>query len=154
MSLHDLKSCLFGTTSFETGLPHLGTPSIIISSSFLTSAQCSPLSPSLGHLCVPPAWAPNCHYDGGQGGTEESPFFVNCCCGRCDADKTCVQDSITGSGLWQPIMSPLCPTEGCGTEGDLKGFDWCLVSSILSMACCRLNDYNPPGRCVHLPKPS
>ena len=31
---------------------------------------------------------------------------------------TCVIDSATGTGLWQPTnYTKLCPTEGCGTEG-------------------------------------
>merc|ERR1719264_39336 len=30
---------------------------------------------------------------------------------------TCVPDSTTGSGLWQPMYFPLCPAEGCGSEG-------------------------------------
>ena len=86
-------------------------------------AQCPPLPPSPGNLCVPPAGEQVCLYDGGHGGTRESPLVVNCCCGRCPDDVTCAPDSITGSGLWQPIpYSPLCPTEGCGTEGEFEGF--------------------------------
>ena len=83
------------------------------------SGQCPALRPSPGNLCVPPAGNQVCHYDGGQGGTsEESPLIVTCCCGRCPEDVTCAPDSITGSGLWQSIAySPLCPTEGCGTDG-------------------------------------
>ena len=83
------------------------------------SGQCPALPPSPGNLCVPPAGNQVCLYDGGQGGTsEDSPLIVNCCCGRCPDDVTCAPDSITGSGLWQSIAySPLCPTEGCGTDG-------------------------------------
>ena len=83
------------------------------------SGQCPALPPSPGNLCVPPAGNQVCHYDGGQGGTsEDSPLIVTCCCGRCPDDVTCAPDSITGSGLWQSIAySPLCPTEGCGTDG-------------------------------------
>merc|ERR1712110_960754 len=49
----------------------------------------------------------------------QSPFVSNCCCGQCDVEPkiTCAHDSITGSGLWQPMHSPLCPAEGCGSEG-------------------------------------
>ena len=83
------------------------------------SGQCPALPPSPGNLCVPPAGNQVCLYDGGQGGTsEDSPLIVTCCCGRCPDDVTCAPDSITGSGLWQSIAySPLCPTEGCGTDG-------------------------------------
>ena len=83
------------------------------------SGQCPALPPSPGNLCVPPAGNQVCHYDGGQGGTsKDSPLIVTCCCGRCPDDVTCAPDSITGSGLWQSIAySPLCPTEGCGTDG-------------------------------------
>merc|ERR1712198_267311 len=73
------------------------------------SDDCPPLPPSPGHLCVAPAGAQYCHYDGGNGGT------VNCCCSRCDT--TCAPDSTTGSGLWQPMHWTLCPAEGCGSEG-------------------------------------
>ena len=83
------------------------------------SGQCPALPPSPGNLCVPPAGNQVCHYDGGQGGTsKDSPLIVTCCCGRCPDDVTCAPDSITGSGLWQSnAYSPLCPTEGCGTDG-------------------------------------
>ena len=90
--------------------------------SITNSGQCPALPPSPGNLCVPPAGNQVCHYDGGQGGTsEDSPLIVTCCCGRCPDDVTCAPDSITGSGLWQSIAySPLCPTEGCGIEGEFK----------------------------------
>ena len=42
----------------------------------------------------------------------------NCCCGQCDVDMTCAPDSTSGSGLWQPKHPMLCPTEGCGSEGE------------------------------------
>jgi len=77
-------------------------------------SECPPARPSLGHLCVAPAGAQDCHY--------ESSIYsfggnVNCCCGRCDSNVTCAPDSTTGSGFWQPIHFPLCPAEGCGSEG-------------------------------------
>ena len=61
-------------------------------------------------------WSPGLLlWDGGI--SKDSPLIINCCCGRCDADKTCAPDSITGSGSWQLMNSPLCPAEGCGIEG-------------------------------------
>jgi len=79
------------------------------------SSECPPLRPSPGHLCAAPAGALDCHYESlnvSFGGN------VNCCCGRCNIDMTCAQDSTTGSGFWQPTMySTLCPAEGCGSEG-------------------------------------
>ena len=81
--------------------------------------ECPLLPPSPYHLCVAPSGAQDCHYDSGNGGTEQSPFVSKCCCGQCDVEKiTCASDSTTGSGLWQPMHSPLCPAEGCGSEGD------------------------------------
>merc|ERR1719500_732127 len=58
----------------------------------------------------------DCHYEnliGNNGGT------ANCCCGQCDIDMTCAPNSTTGSGLWQPMYSTLCPAEGCGSEGEV-----------------------------------
>ena len=80
---------------------------------------CPPLPPSAGHLCVAPALDQDCLYDGSSGGTSwQSPLVVNCCCGRCDLDSICAHDSTTGSGIWQPMHSPLCPAEGCGSDGE------------------------------------
>ena len=92
---------------------------IAAKTSITNSGQCPALPPSPGNLCVPPAGNQVCLYNGGQGGTsKDSPLIVTCCCGRCPEDVTCAPDSITGSGLWQSIAySPLCPTEGCGTDG-------------------------------------
>ena len=82
--------------------------------------ECPPLPPTPGHLCFTPAGAQDCYYKGGNGGTDQSPFVSKCCCGRCEAEPmiTCASDSTTGSGLWQPMHSPLCPAEGCGSEGE------------------------------------
>ena len=81
--------------------------------------ECPPLPPTPGHLCVTPAGAQDCHYDDSNGGTEQSPFVSKCCCGQCETDPiTCAPDSTTGSGLWQPMHSPLCPVGGCGSEGE------------------------------------
>ena len=33
---------------------------------------------------------------------------------------TCAHDLTTGSGLWQPMHSTICPAEGCGTTGIVK----------------------------------
>ena len=86
---------------------------------FVHWPECPPSPPKLGHLCVPPAGAQACHYDDANGGSEQSPFVSKCCCGRCDTDTiTCAPDSITGFGVWLTIYSPLCPAEGCGSEGE------------------------------------
>ena len=46
----------------------------------------------------------------------------HCCCGHCQdpgwLNLSCVLNSTTGAGLWQPRHSPLCPVEGCGSEGE------------------------------------
>lgn len=73
----------------------------------------SPSPPTPGQPCSQLPGVQDCHYNGNQGGSSESPLLANCCCGRCDTDMTCTP----GSGIWQPMYSPLCPTEGCGTEG-------------------------------------
>jgi len=71
------------------------------------AAQCPPIAPSPGQLCVPPAGAQPCQYD-------------VCCCGRCHTEFTCdAPDSITGSGIWQPKSLRFCPVEGCGNEGKI-----------------------------------
>ena len=75
----------------------------------------SPSPPTPGQPCSQLPGVQDCHYDVNQGGSSESPLVTNCCCGRCDTDMTCAP----GSGIWQPsLYSPLCPTEGCGTEGE------------------------------------
>ena len=68
----------------------------------------SPIPPTPGQPCNLPG-ALDCPYHGLTG---------NCCCGQCDLDMTCAPDSTNGSGLWQPKHSMLCPTEGCGSEGE------------------------------------
>ena len=89
----------------------------VLSKTIISSTQpeCPPLHPSPDHLCAAPAGTLDCHYEFltiNNGGT------VNCCCGQCDIDMTCAPDSITGSGLWQPMYSTLCPEDGCGSEGE------------------------------------
>ena len=86
--------------------------------SFEPQPGCPPLPPSAGHLCIAPAGNQDCHYDGNNVGNNGGTAF-NCCCGRCDIDRICAHDSTTGSGIWQPMLSPLCPAEGCGIEGEL-----------------------------------
>ena len=78
----------------------------------LYTSECPALPPSPGHLCVPPTGVLNCTY------TAESLTVEQCCCGVCPQNFTvsCVLDSISGAGVWQ---STLCPSEGCGSEGEL-----------------------------------
>ena len=74
----------------------------------------SPSPPTPGQPCTLPGEL-ECHYENlidNYGGT------ANCCCGQCDVDMICASDSTTGSGLWQPMHSTLCPAEGCGIEGE------------------------------------
>ena len=78
---------------------------------------CPSLPPLPNHLCTAPSGSQNCHYDDSNGGTEDVPMLVNCCCNRCDLDMTCSVESSTGLGLWQPAYPQLCPAEGCGREG-------------------------------------
>ena len=94
---------------------------------FCSPAECPPLPPKSGHLCASPE-SQDCLYDGRSGGSRESPFVVNCCCGRCEFDMTCAPDSISGFGLWQKMHPMLCPTEGCGSEGKLVLLSACLFS--------------------------
>ena len=78
----------------------------------------------------------------------------HCCCGRCsdyslcngnhiDEDTNmcepmhwltlaCVNDSTTGSGLWRP-KDPLCPSKGCGSEGEWFGECFCLNLNFLDV---------------------
>jgi len=79
------------------------------------SSECPPLPPSQGHLCAAPVGKQDCHYENFI--ANSFGLTVNCCCGQCDIDMTCAPDSTTGSGLWQPMHSPLCPADGCGSEG-------------------------------------
>ena len=90
--------------------------------SFSIWLECPSLPPIPGYLCVTPAGSQDCHYgDGSEGGTDLAPFVSKCCCGQCDTDTiTCAPDSTTGSGLWYPMHSPLCPAQGCGTKGRQK----------------------------------
>ena len=70
-------------------------------------SDCPPL-PSPSQLCVPPSRGQqNCSYNAGD----------HCCCGQCPQSFTfsCVLDSTSGAGFWH---STLCPTEGCGSEGE------------------------------------
>ena len=67
----------------------------------------SPIPPTPGQPCNLPGTL-DCSYG----------LTGNCCCGQCDVDMTCAPDSTNGSGLWQPKHSMLCPTEGCGSEGE------------------------------------
>ena len=91
-----------------------------------STSECPQLPPALGHLCPSPAGGKDCHYDDGNGGSEQLPFVSNCCCGRCDTDTiTCQPDSITGAGLWQSKLSMLCPADGCGTDaGEWRRHNW------------------------------
>ena len=72
----------------------------------------SPIPPTAGQPCSQLPEPLDCHYENSTGLT------VNCCCGQCDVDMTCAPDSTTGSGLWQPMHSPLCPADGCGSQGN------------------------------------
>ena len=70
--------------------------------------DCPLLPPTLGHLCVPPTTANDCHYN-----------TDHCCCGNCPQRFTfsCAVDSTTGAGLWEKLHSSICPAHGCGKEG-------------------------------------
>merc|ERR1719350_896022 len=80
------------------------------------SSECPPLPPSPGHLCAAPDGTLDCQY---ENLIDISALTGTCCCGQCDIDMTCAPDSTTGSGLWQPMHSPLCPAEGCSSEGNV-----------------------------------
>ena len=67
----------------------------------VTEEEVPRLRPSMGHLCVTPAGAQDCHYDSSTSGTYQSPLVVTCCCDRCDTSMTCALDSTTGFRLWQ-----------------------------------------------------
>ena len=74
-------------------------------------SECSLASP--GSPCTN-LEAEDCKYDYVVG--------EHCCCGQCTDPGwlylACVLDSTTGSGLWQPMHSPLCPAEDCGSNGE------------------------------------
>ena len=74
----------------------------------------SPIPPTPGQPCNLPG-ALDCHY---ENHIDNHGLAGNCCCGQCDIDMTCAPDSTTGSGLWQPKHPMLCPTKGCGSEGE------------------------------------
>ena len=99
--------------SFSTLIQLLTTSSRVCSNIFTGSVCSYPIPPTLGQPCTL-AGALDCPYEiviDNQG------YAGECCCGRCDLDMTCAPDSTTGSGLWQPMHSTLCPTEGCGSAG-------------------------------------
>ena len=84
-------------------------------SSYLPGSLCpSPIPPTPGQPCTLPGEL-DCHY---ENLIDNHGLTGNCCCGQCDLDMTCAPDSTTRSGLWQPMHSPLCPAEGCGSEGE------------------------------------
>ena len=72
------------------------------------------IPPTPGQPCNLPG-ALDCPYEDQIG---YNGLAGNCCCGQCDVDMTCAPDSTSGSGLWQPKHPMLCPTEGCGSEGE------------------------------------
>ena len=74
----------------------------------------SPTPPTPGQPCNLPG-ALDCHY---ENHIDHHGLSGNCCCGQCDIDMTCAPNSTTGSGLWQPKHPVLCPTKGCGSEGE------------------------------------
>ena len=76
----------------------------------------SPIPPTPGQPCSQLPGALDCHY--------QNRSTVNCCCGQCDIDMTCAPDLTTGSGLWQPMHSTLCPEEGCGSVGEWSREMW------------------------------
>ena len=92
----------------------------------------SPMPPTPGQPCNLPG-ALDCPY---ENHIDYHGLTGNCCCGQCDIDMTCAPGSTNGSGLWQPKHPMLCPTEGCGSEGEwwrenIKEVDPCLeVKSI------------------------
>ena len=73
-----------------------------------------PTPPTPGQPCNLPG-ALDCHY---ENHIDHHGLSGNCCCGQCDIDMTCAPNSSTGSGLWQPKHPMLCPTKGCGIEGE------------------------------------
>ena len=75
----------------------------------------SPILPTPGQPCNQLPGALDCHY---ENHIDYHGLAGNCCCGQCDMDMTCAPDSTNGSGLWQPKHPMLCPTEGCGSEGE------------------------------------
>ena len=82
---------------------------------FSSGSVCpSPVPPSPGEPCSRPG-ALDCPY---ENQIDNNGVTGHCCCGQCDVDMTCAPDSNTGSGLWQPLHSSLCPAEGCGSEGE------------------------------------
>ena len=72
-----------------------------------------PILPTPGQVCSLPG-ALDCHYG------NFTDLSMNCCCGRCDVDMTCALDPATGTGVWQKMYSPLCPSEGCGSQGGFQ----------------------------------
>ena len=80
----------------------------------LSGSNCPfPILPTLGQVCSLPG-ALDCHYG------NVTDLSMNCCCSRCDVDMTCALDPGTGAGVWQKMYSPLCPSEGCGSQGEFK----------------------------------
>ena len=76
----------------------------------------SPIPPTPGQPCNLPG-ALDCHY---KTHIDNHGLAGNCCCGQCDIDMTCAPNSTDGSGLWQPKHPMLCPTKGCGREGECR----------------------------------
>ena len=93
---------------------------------YLPGSFCpSPILPTPGQPCNQLPGALDCSY---ENHIDYHGLAGNCCCGQCDVDMTCAPDSTSGSGLWQPKHPMLCPTKGCGSEGEwwrdnLKQFD-------------------------------
>ena len=75
----------------------------------------SPMPPTPGQPCNQLPGALDCSY---ENHSDYHGLAGNCCCGQCDMDMTCAPDSTSGSGLWQPKHTMLCPTKGCGSEGE------------------------------------
>ena len=82
--------------------------------SFLGSFCPSPIPPIPGQPCTLPG-ALDCPY---EGFSDDRGLTGYCCCGHCGIGMTCAPDLTNESGLWQPKHSVLCPTEGCGSEGE------------------------------------
>ena len=103
----ELSSCLafqveksnFGHSQFSTILEWY--------EDFKTSPECPLQRPTPGHLCAGPSGAMECQYPADH-----------CCCGQCfkSLNFSCVTDSVTGAGIWQ--TTPVCPEEGCGSQGE------------------------------------
>ena len=93
-----VKNNCFGSNSFLFNISSPGT--VCPSPSLPVSGDTCTLS---GGLDCP--YEPHNHIFG---------VIADCCCGQCANDVTC--DS-TGS-TWQPTHSTLCPSEGCGSQGD------------------------------------